>query len=182
MIQLLLRLPLVLAIVLPVAWALVLLGNGAELALLQGSLSHLREAYPSETHRERLIGGATQAASLLQEQTPGLGGKHSPLIRAGLAASMLHLEAARGILPITLLLALSGAAAGLVLRERIRIGAGYASPTAAGLGRGVVAAGILWLGLFALSPVPVSYAWVYLTPAALALGGTLYVANLPLKL
>jgi hypothetical protein len=59
---------------------------------------------------------------------------------------------------------------------------GYASPKAAGLGRGAVGQGILWLVLFGLSPLPVSFAWLYLSPAALALGGTLYVANLPLKL
>jgi hypothetical protein len=182
MIGLLIRLPLVLALLLPALWAAVLLQAGGELPLLEGCLSDLEAAYPARQNREKLLGPATRAASTFQARTPALGGNYSPLIHAGLLASGVHLGAILGILPLTLMLTLCGACAGLAFRERMRMGAGYASPTAAGLGRGVVVGGILWLVLFGLCPLPVSYGWVYLSPAALALGGTLYVANLPLKL
>jgi hypothetical protein len=182
MIGLLVRLPLVLAILLPLAWAGVLLHAGDELPLLGGAVSCLEGAYPSGVDREKFLAGAAHAAATFPTGLASLGGDHSRLVRAGLVASMLHLAVVLRILPLTTLLAVFGACAGLVFRERMRIASGYASPTAAGLGRGAVGAGILWLVLFGLSPLPVSFAWVYLSPGAIALGGTLYVANLPLKL
>jgi hypothetical protein len=182
MIGLLIRLPLVLAILLPLTWAGVLLHAGDEVPLLGGAVSGLEGAYPSGAQREKLLAGATRAPSAFPAGLASLGGDHSRLVHAGLVASAMHLGVVLRILPITFLLTLCGSCAGLAFRERMRIALGYASPTAAGLGRCAVGAGILWLVLFGLSPLPVSFAWVYLSPAALALGGTLYVANLPLKL
>ncbi len=182
MIGLLIRLPLVLAILLPLTWAGVLLRAGDELPLLGGAVSGLELAYPPGAQREKLLAGAAHAPSAFPAGLASLGGDHSRLLRAGLVVGALHLGVVLRILPITFLLTMCGACAGLVFRERMRTASGYASPTAAGLGRGAVGAGILWLALFGLSPLPVSFAWVYLSPAALALGGTLYVANLPLKL
>jgi hypothetical protein len=182
MIGLLIRLPLVLAILLPLTWAGVLLRAGDELPLLGGAVSGLELAYPPGAQREKLLAGAARAPSAFPAGLASLGGDHSRLVHAGLVACALHLGVVLRILPITFLLTLCGTCAGLVFRERMRIASGYASPTAAGLGRGAVGAGILWMVLFGLSPLPVSFAWVYLSPAALALGGTLYVANLPLKL
>ena len=182
MIGLLIRLPLVLAILLPLTWAGVLLDAGDERPLLGGAVSGLDGAYAPGVDREKLLPGAARAAARFPAGLASLGGDRSRLVHAGLVASVLHWGVVLRILPITILLTLCGACAGLVFRERMRIASGYASPTAAGLGRGAVGAGILWLALFGLSPLPVSFAWVYLSPAALALGGTLYVANLPLKL
>lgn len=182
MIGLLIRLPIVLALLVPLTWAAVLLVAGDEAPLLERTLSDLEAAYPSGVARERMLRTAIRNASALLARTPTLGGDRAPLVHAGLVVCGVHFGTVLGILPATLLLSLCGVSAGLVFRERIRMGAGYASPTAAGLGRGGVGAGILWLALFGLSPLPVSFAWLYLSAAALALGGTLFVANLPLKL
>ena len=182
MIGLLIRLPLALAILLPLTWAGVLLHAGDELPLLSGAVSGLELAYPPGVDREKLLASAAHAPSAFPAGPLSRGGDHSRLVHAGLVARALHLGVVLRMLPITFLLTLCSACAGLVFRERRRIASGYASPTAAGFRRGAVGAGILWLVLFGLSPLPVSFAWVYLSPAPIALGGTLYVADLPLKL
>ena len=182
MIRLLVRLPLALALLLPLAWAGVLLLGGGERPVLSGALADLEAAYPSRLERDRLVGEAVRAASAFPVPLGPLGDERSGLVHAGLVASLLHLGTVLRVLPFTLLSGMLGVSSGLVFRERLRIGAGYASPTAAGLGRGGVGAGILWLSLFGLSPLPVSFGWVYLSPTALLLGGALYFANLPLRL
>jgi hypothetical protein len=181
-IRLLVRLPLALGLLVPLAWAGVLLWGGGERPVLARACAGLEAAYPSRADRDRLLVEAVRATSAFPVPLEGLGPERSGLLRAGLVVARLHLGAAFRILPFTLLLGMLGVSTGLVFRERMRIEAGYASPTAAGLGRGGVGAGILWLALFGLSPLPVSLGWLYLSPAALLLGGSLYVANLPLRL
>jgi hypothetical protein len=182
MIRLIIRLPLVLAIALPLAWAGTLFLTGDPDAIMVQGIAGLAQAYPEEEVRGRLVAEAIRAVSLYEPRLPRLGGDRSRQVHAGLLASAFHLEAVLRILPVTLILALAGVSAGLVFRERMRDLEGYASPTAAGLATGAVGAGALWMTLFALSPIPVSYGWLYLASAALSLGGSLYVANLPLKL
>src|SRR5947207_2503348 len=120
MIGLVLRLPLVLALLVPLAWAAVLLEAGAEVPLLERSLSNLGAAYPSQQEQGVLLGKGIRVASAVTTWTPALGGGYSPLIHAGLVVTGVHQGAVLGILQITLLLSTCGACAGLVFRERMR--------------------------------------------------------------
>jgi hypothetical protein len=182
MIRILLRLPLVLAVALPLTWAGTLYTAKDPGDILARGLAALQEAYPEPDVRAGLVSRAIRDVLAYEPGLPRLGGDRSRQVHAGLLASALHGSAVLRILPVTALLALLGVSAGLVFRERMRTMEGYASPTAAGLATGSVGTGILWMTLFALSPVPASYGWLYLASAGIALGGSLYVANLPLKL
>ena len=182
MMRLLLYLPLFLAIVLVFAWAGVLILSKDPGSLLAGGHADLVRAYPEEPRRLELLENSSLLYGRLAHSLSRHGAEASPSIRAGLRITLLHLAAALQVLPISMVLALAGACAGLAFRERIRDDGGYASPTAAGLARAVVWAGLIWLGLFALSPIEVAYGSLYLASLALSLGGFFYVANLPLKL
>ncbi len=74
MIWLLIRLPLVLAILLPLTWAGVLLHVGEEVPLLGGAVSGLKGAYPAGAERERLLAGAARAPSAFPAGLLSLGG------------------------------------------------------------------------------------------------------------
>ena len=180
--RLLVRLPLVLVIVLGLSWAGVLMLGGGPEAMLARSVRDLGRAFPGDPVRQLLLERARQDAQSLLPSIPDLGGDKSRLVQSGLIASGLHLDSTLRVLPVTGLLVLAGLCAGLVWRERMRYAQGYASPTATGLARASAGAGIFWMALFALSPIPVSHASLYLASGALSLGGMLYVANLPLKL
>jgi hypothetical protein len=182
MIRLLVRLPLVLALALPITWAGALLATQSPEALLEDGLERFSRAFPAEGPRREVAERAGRGASLVLTRIPDLGGARTELVKAGVMTSVLHLEATFRVLPVTALLVLSGLCAGLALRERLRDQAGYASPTAAGLARIAVGAGTLWLALFSASPVPASYSWLYASSVLISFGGALYAANLPLRL
>ena len=182
MIRLLVRLPLVLAIVLPIAWALALGSAPNPEAILSDGLERFRSAFPADAQCADVLGRAGGGARWLLARMPDIGEGRSELLRAGVVTSALHVQATLRVLPAFALLLLSGIFAGLALRERLRDHEGYASPTAAGLAQVAMGAGVFWLALFSASPLPVSHAWLYGSSVLTSLGGTLYVANLPLRL
>lgn len=182
MIRLLVRLPLVLALALPIVWALAL-GRAANAdTVLADGLDRFRRAFPGEAPRTDVLGRAAHPGQWLLARMPDMGEGRSELLRAGVVTSALHLEATLRVLPAFALLLLSGVFAGLSLRERLRDHEGYASPTAAGLARIAVGVGISWLALFSASPIPASHAWLYASSILTSFGGALYAANLPLRL
>jgi hypothetical protein len=181
-IRLLLRLPVALVLVLTVVWAAVLGLSGNPESIILGGLENLSSAYPESRARESFL---SEWGTLPEGWTwplAPLGGQASTLGRAGLLVTRLHAGALLRLMPVFLLLLVSGVASGLVCRERMRDGEGYASPTAAGIARALVGSGLFWMALFATSPIPVSYAWLPLAGVASGAGALLYVANLPLKL
>jgi len=181
-IKLLLKLPVALALVLVVLWA-GLLGVAKDPgSMVSDALADLTRAFPESSERESFLGEWGVLPPGLLHLMPSLGGGGTPLARAGLLVARLHAGAVLRLLPLLLLFLAAGGVAGLASRERMRDGEGYASPTAAGVARLLSGAGIFWLGLFSLSPVPASYATIYLSGLVLCLGGALYAANLPLKL
>lgn len=182
MIRLLLRLPIFLALVLAVVWTGVLALAPNPEAILTGGLESLARAYPESAERELLLKEWGSLPPFVTDRLSGFGGRASSAGRAGVLVARLHLGVLVRLLPVFLLLVLSGVGSGLVFRERMRDAEGYASPTAAGVARALVGSGIFWIGLFATSPIPASYAWLYLAGIGSALGGSLYAANLPLKL
>lgn len=182
MIRLLLRLPVALVLVLTVVWAAVLgLSHNPESMVADG-LVQLASAYPDSNVREEFLSGWASLPASWTRPLSSFGGQASSLGRAGLLVSRLHLGALLRLVPVFLVLLAAGVASGLVCRERMRDAEGYASPTAAGIARVLVGSGLFWLALFAMSPIPVSYAWLPLAGCASAAGASLYAANLPLKL
>lgn len=182
MIRLLLHLPIALAMGLSLAWAGVLLFSESPDALLTRALFDLNRAYPDPEGRAIFLAEATRLGHSVSGFVPLGGEGRAELVRAGLTATALHWQGARRIWPIAVGLAAAGLCAGLVSRERLRGGHGYASPTAAGLARLAVCGGLLWAALFSLSPVPSPYASLYLSALVIALGGGVFAANLPLRL
>ncbi len=182
MIRLFLRLPLVLAIALPMAWAFTLGWARDSDAVLADGLERFRLAFPADARRTDVLDRASRGARGLLARMPDLGEGRSELMKAGVVTSALHLEATLRILPATALLVLAGVCAGLAFRERLRDHEGYASPTAAGLAQVAVGTGVFWLALFSASPIPASHAWLYVFSILTSLGGALYAANLPLRL
>lgn len=67
-------------------------------------------------------------------------------------------------------------------RDRIRKGTGHASPTAAWIAKRAVAASLVTLAVYGLSPVGWSAIVLYVAVALGAAGWGVYLANLPLKL
>jgi hypothetical protein len=72
--------------------------------------------------------------------------------------------------------------AALLVRERLRFGTGYASPTVSFLAKRVAEAAVLVFFLLTFSPFPLPYWTFYPALGAAALGTFGYVANLPLRL
>lgn len=72
--------------------------------------------------------------------------------------------------------------AGLLLRERLRVGSSYASPSVSFLAKRLSEGVLLVFLVWSLSPVPLPYGGFYPLLAGLAMGTTTYVANLPLRL
>jgi len=181
MIRLLVRLPIVLLFLGPLSWLGVLWHAGDPAVLVGDVFSDLGYAYPEPGERGRIVGEsavlARRAAGLLGR----LGAGPSPQIRAGLVVSAVHERILVRTIPLLLALGAAGVTGGLLLRERLRNAEGYASPTAAGLARALVGAGLFGLGLFGLTPIGVGIAWIYGPLLAVSLGGLIYAANLPLK-
>lgn len=71
---------------------------------------------------------------------------------------------------------------GLLLRERLRLGSSYASPSVSFLAKRMAECALLVCFVWSLSPVPLPYWGFYPLLAGLMMGTTIYVANLPLRL
>lgn len=93
-----------------------------------------------------------------------------------------NFRAARAGAAVELLGASLGLSLGLLLRERIRLRRGHASPSAAYLGKRLFLAAAVAASAFALSPVAWPAAALHALAAAGAAGLALWSANLPLKL
>lgn len=182
MIPLLIRLPVAALLVLALAWAGVLVLARSPEAILGGAARDLRDAFPDEVERGALEREAQGMSQAVISRDSLLGEERSRLFGAAVVATVLHLVGTLRVFPVGMVLALAGVAAGLVFRERLRDGEGYASPTAAGLARWAVGGGALVLATFSLSPVPASWGSIYLAFGILSLGGGAYVANLPLRI
>ncbi len=182
MIGLLLKLPVALVLALTLMWAAVLGMSRDPESIVAGALERLASAYPDRGAREDFLAEWGSLPGSWSQPISSLGGQASTLGRAGFLVSRLHAGALLRLVPVFLCLLAAGVAAGLVFRERMRNAEGYASPTAAGIARGLVGAGLFWMALFGASPVPASYAWLPLAGIATGIGASLYAANLPLKL
>jgi hypothetical protein len=91
-------------------------------------------------------------------------------------------EIAAHILPVFLLALAASILAGLLVRERLKFGTGYASPTISFLAKRTAECAILVYFLLTFSPVPLPYWAFYPALGAGVLGTFGYVANLPLRL
>jgi hypothetical protein len=72
--------------------------------------------------------------------------------------------------------------AGLVLRERLRLGSSYASPSVSFLAKRLAEGAFLVFFVWSFSPLPLPYWALYPLLGGLTIGATTYVANLPLRL
>jgi hypothetical protein len=70
----------------------------------------------------------------------------------------------------------------LLVRERLRFGTGYASPTVSFLAKRMAEAAVIVFSLLTFSPFPLPYWVFYLVLGATTLGTFGYVSNLPLRL
>jgi hypothetical protein len=86
------------------------------------------------------------------------------------------------ILPVFLVSMTGSILAALLVRERLRFGTGYASPTVSFLAKRVAEAAVLVFFLLTFSPFPLPYWTLYPALGAAAMGTFGYVANLPLRL
>jgi hypothetical protein len=80
------------------------------------------------------------------------------------------------------LLALLGVTGGMCLRDRVRLGRTYASPTAAYLGKALFMAALGGAAAYAFSPVAWPARFLDALAAAAALGSALWLGNLPRRL
>jgi hypothetical protein len=97
------------------------------------------------------------------------------LIRRRLAVSA-------GLVPFWGLFLTAAVAAGILLRERLRLGTTYASPTVSFLSKRLGEAAAVLFFAWNFTPLPLPY-WVFYPAMAAAMAGALgYVANLPLRL
>ncbi len=182
MIATIVRLPLVALVAVSVLWALTLALRRDPTALLAQAGESLSRALPDPVVHYAAFMRAARAGETAAALLPRLPEGTTSLLRAGVFASALHSSVTLEVLPFLLLLVLIGVLGGTLLRERIRHGEGYASPTAAFVARYTAAAGILYVVLFAFTPLQMPYWTLYLACLTSSLGGCLYVANLPIRL
>ena len=93
-----------------------------------------------------------------------------------------NLRAATEAATAALLLSMLGVTVGLYGRDRVRLGKAYSSPTLAWLSKRLLMASIAAAATFALSPVAWPSDCVTAFAAASALGGAVWVGNLPVRL
>jgi hypothetical protein len=127
-----------------------------------------RRAPPGDFVLPPLIGTLTSV------RPEALGGALG-LVRRRLAVSA-------GLVPFWALLLSAAFAAGLLVRERLRLGTAYASPTVSFLAKRLGEAAAVLFFAWNVTPLPLPY-WVVYPAMAAAMAGTFgYVANLPLRL
>ena len=182
MIRCLVALPVAILIGAALVWVATLLGSADPDRLLTHRAGDLAAAVHDEGVRGGALARAASTGSRLHARLPRLPGETSAVLAAGLTATALQADLALRVLPFGLALALAGVAAGILLRERLRFGEGYASPTAAYLARYLAGAGLLYAGLYTLSPLPLTSATLYLAWLVISVGSALYAANLPTRI
>jgi hypothetical protein len=91
-------------------------------------------------------------------------------------------ETSLGVLPVSLASFTAAVLAAILVRERLRFGTGYASPTVSFLAKRVAEGAILVFFLLTFSPFPLPYWAFYPAIGAAALGTFGYISNLPLRL
>jgi hypothetical protein len=169
-------------ITLAIVWAgiLVLLPDPAE--LVKREAEHFTRAFPNEIpHLETKLSWVSEfpLSSLLPTQ---LFGRARSTLAGSLAVAWLH---GLLIVPMALFIALGLGASfllGAILRERIRFGHGYASPALAFVAKRALGLSLLYLSIWAFSPIPAPY-WTLEVAALIGLvGGGIYAANLPVRL
>lgn len=140
------------------------------------------DAFPGAPPIGRLEGNALASAMIPSPlraslQEPGFQG-----LLALLSIAQVHSQVAAHAIPVLLLALVSGTLLGATLRERIRYGSGYASPTVAFVAKRLLIASLGYFLVWALSPIPGAYGTIYLPPAVGFVGAAFYAANLPVRL
>jgi len=108
-------------------------------------------------------------------------GERGALAEGG-ALVQRHLRIASGLAPFFGVFFAASLLAGLVARERLRLGNAYASPTCGFLAKRLVEGVSFVVILWVLAPVPAP-AWAFYPLVLLgSAGGAVYAANLPLRL
>jgi hypothetical protein len=93
-----------------------------------------------------------------------------------------RLTVSAGLIPFWGLFLTAAVAVGMLLRERLRLGTAYASPTVSFLSKRLGEAAVVLFIAWNFTPLPLPY-WVFYPAMAAAMAGALgYVANLPLRL
>ncbi|HLY75199.1 MAG TPA: hypothetical protein VKU80_13850 [Planctomycetota bacterium] len=182
MIRLFLRLPVALLVLASLSWGMGMYFAQDPDVVLDEGLERLTRTYPQARERELILDEARMLSSRAWTGLNHLGLRSSALGQAKVFVTATHAASLGRTLPLGLLLAVAGVVAGLLFRERMRDARGYASPTAAGLGRLLLGGGVLWVGLFGISPVGAPMSSCYVAFLAIAGGAALYTANLPLRL
>jgi hypothetical protein len=98
------------------------------------------------------------------------------------AVSVIHALVLWESLPVLGAILSAAFTLGLARREELRSGSSFASPTRAYLGKHLLVAAVVYLAAFALVPLSLPPASVWWGGGVAAMGGYLYVSNLPLKL
>lgn len=175
------RLPLFAIIGLGLAWGFALLYRPS-VSRAEDALSDFSEAFPRPEAQARLGRGALHSSLALRRRAQDVLGEPGEEAGPLIVAAWIHFKIVAALVPYLLALLSAGVLAGIALRERIRFGRGYASPTAAHLARLLFFTGLLWIILFALSPISAPAWSLYLACLACFLGGLCYASNLPIRL
>jgi hypothetical protein len=124
--------------------------------------SWIQESLPVQLAR-RVLGDSTTfpGAALIVNRRLGVALRFAPFVVAAFGVSLV---------------------AGLLLRERLLLGSSYASPSVSFLSKRLAESALLVCFVWSFSPLPLPYWGFYPLLAALAMGTTTYVANLPLRL
>lgn len=103
-------------------------------------------------------------------------------VSSGLGLVRRRLAVSAGLVPFWGLFLTAAVAAGILLRERLRLGTTYASPTVSFLAKRLGEAAAVLFIAWNFTPLPLPY-WVFYPAMAASMAGALgYVANLPLRL
>ena len=163
------------------AWGFTLSG-ASEGRTLEEELLHVSDAVDDPAILDNASGWGFAGTHLVESARPHLGPTLGVRIHHGAGVAGVHVALVLAHLPSLLIVASGAWALGLWARERTRHGTTYASPTRAYLSKHLAIASALTLGLFALSPLPLPLWTLWACTITFALGGGLYVANLPIRL
>ena len=185
MIRMLIFLPFIALIAVVIAWSGLALSGGDSAILLDREAEALFDAYPdSERHRE-LFAEASAMAKVADPMLARLDPRASVFFAAGAVIVGVHILVVLRSLPVLLTLLALGFLLGLLFRERLRQfdhADQHASPTVSHLAKFVLAGALLYIAIFCFAPIGVPYWTLYAAFLVASLGGTLYVANLPINL